>query len=236
MRAASIFREVLGGHHMVVEGREFETETETVKGGPDRQEQVLVFSVRPYAGDAGRCSRCLQPCPGCHRLTPLQAPLASFRIYRAAGCGHRGRVLPRLFAQVLIHRLPADAELPRQPGLRLPRRRALPQLGDAVLTQDAFATAVGAAGLGQGDALRWRSPINARSNSANAPITDSNSCAMGLSSPVNVRCSLRNSTRTAVSARIVPTNAIRSMPDVGASYRSGWFDLGSVAPCATPST
>ena len=149
---------------------------------------------------------------------------------------HSAEGRARAGPQVLIHRLPADAELPRQLGLGLPRRRALPQLGDAVLTQDAFATAVGAAGLGQGDALRWRSPINARSNSANAPITDSNSCAMGLSSPVNVRCSLRNSTRTAVSARIVPTNAIRSMPDVGASYRSGWFDLGSVAPCATPST
>jgi len=57
---------------MVVEGMEFETETETVpvpvpvpvKGGPDRQEKVLVFSVRPYARDAGPCSRCLRPCPG----------------------------------------------------------------------------------------------------------------------------------------------------------------------------
>jgi len=31
--------------------------------GEDREERVLVFSVRPYAGDAGRCSRCLRPCP-----------------------------------------------------------------------------------------------------------------------------------------------------------------------------
>ena len=66
MRAASIFKEVLGGHHMVVEDGKFETETVPVKGVDDRQEQeqVLVFSVRPYARDAGPCSRCLAPCPG----------------------------------------------------------------------------------------------------------------------------------------------------------------------------
>jgi len=64
LRAASIFREVLGGHHMVVEEGKFVTETVPVKGVDDRQEQVLVFSVRPYARDAGRCSRCLASCPG----------------------------------------------------------------------------------------------------------------------------------------------------------------------------
>ncbi len=54
---------------------EFETETETetvpVKGGPDRQEQVLVFSVRPYARDRagarGVCdrARAMRPGQGC---------------------------------------------------------------------------------------------------------------------------------------------------------------------------
>ena len=42
---------------------------------------------------------------------------------------------------------------------------------------------------------------------------------------VAVHHPLRAQRWAAVSARIVPTNAIRSMPDVGASYRSGWFDL-----------
>ncbi len=50
---------------------------------------------------------------------------------------------------------------------------------------------------------RWRSRISERSNSANAPITDSSNVAIAVSSPVKVSCSLANCTRTprAVSVR-----------------------------------
>ncbi len=64
MRASRVFGEVLGGHHMVIEDVEVGTEVVTVKGQPDRECPVLVASVRPYARDAGRCSRCLARCPG----------------------------------------------------------------------------------------------------------------------------------------------------------------------------
>jgi hypothetical protein len=42
---------------------------------------------------------------------------------------------------------------------------------------------------------RWRSRINARSNSAKAPITESNKLAIGESSPVKCNPSLTNSIR-----------------------------------------
>lgn len=64
MRASRVFGEVLGGHHMIIEDVEVGTEVVTAKGQPDRECPVLVASVRPYARDAGRCSRCLARCPG----------------------------------------------------------------------------------------------------------------------------------------------------------------------------
>ena len=59
-----VFGEVLGGQRLIVEGVETDTETVKVKGEEDRAVEVLVFSVRPYARDRGKCSRCLRKCPG----------------------------------------------------------------------------------------------------------------------------------------------------------------------------
>ena len=64
MRASRVFGEVLGGHHMIVEDVELGTEIVTARGEPDREVAVLIASVRPYARDAGRCSRCGVRCPG----------------------------------------------------------------------------------------------------------------------------------------------------------------------------
>ena len=64
MRTASLFSQVLGGHHMVVEDLEFTTETIKTKAGEDRDEQVLIATVRPYARDTSRCPRCKRKCPG----------------------------------------------------------------------------------------------------------------------------------------------------------------------------
>jgi transposase len=39
-------------------------ETETSRGRKPKTSEVLVFSVRPKASEAGRCSRCRKRCPG----------------------------------------------------------------------------------------------------------------------------------------------------------------------------
>ena len=49
---------------MVVEDLEFTTETVKIKGQEDREETVLIATVRRYTRDAGRCSRCGKRCPG----------------------------------------------------------------------------------------------------------------------------------------------------------------------------
>lgn len=49
---------------MIVESVALDTETVKVRGEPDRVVEVLVFSVRPYSRDTGKCSRCLRRCPG----------------------------------------------------------------------------------------------------------------------------------------------------------------------------
>jgi len=59
-----VIGEVVGGQGLIVEGVDLDTETVKVKGEADRLVEVLVFSVRPYASDKGKCSRCLRRCPG----------------------------------------------------------------------------------------------------------------------------------------------------------------------------
>ncbi|MGZ4556579.1 MAG: transposase family protein [Mycobacteriaceae bacterium] len=59
MRASRVFGEVLGGHDMIVEDVDLATEIVATRGEADREVAVLIASVRPYARDAGRCSRCL---------------------------------------------------------------------------------------------------------------------------------------------------------------------------------
>jgi transposase len=59
LRASRVFGEVLGGHDMIVEDVDLATEIVATRGEADREVAVLITSVRPYARDAGRCSRCL---------------------------------------------------------------------------------------------------------------------------------------------------------------------------------
>jgi hypothetical protein len=90
----------------------------------------------------------------------------------------------------------AAAEVAGKAGLLLPRAGPLRQLA-GLLGRECFpASAVGSACLGQGDPFLLASPITARSNSAKAPMTESNRFARGESSPVKVRFSLTNSIRT----------------------------------------
>ncbi|MGK2880002.1 MAG: transposase family protein [Mycobacterium sp.] len=57
-----VFAAGLGEQNMVIEDVMIETET-TARKEPKTSE-VLVFSVRPKASQAGRCSRCRKRCPG----------------------------------------------------------------------------------------------------------------------------------------------------------------------------
>ena len=57
-----VFATGLGDQNMVIEDVTIETET-TGRKRPKTSE-VLVFSVRPKASQAGRCSRCRKRCPG----------------------------------------------------------------------------------------------------------------------------------------------------------------------------
>ena len=56
MRTTRVWRRVLGVEHTVIESVELEPDG---RGG-----EVLIASVRPKAGVARRCSRCLRRCPG----------------------------------------------------------------------------------------------------------------------------------------------------------------------------
>ena len=62
MRLSRIFAAGLGDQNMVIEDVTIETET-TGRKKPKTSE-ILVFSVRPKASQAGRCSRCRKRCPG----------------------------------------------------------------------------------------------------------------------------------------------------------------------------
>jgi len=57
MRKARVFGQVLGVQGMVVGDV-------TVQVDPDGDGEVLVVSVRPDAGAAGRCAQCRRRCPG----------------------------------------------------------------------------------------------------------------------------------------------------------------------------
>ncbi|WP_414686152.1 ISL3 family transposase [Mycobacterium sp.] len=63
MRKNRVFGEAVGGANLVVEDVTIEVETRR-----ERKEtvscEVLVFRVRPKAGQVGRCSRCRKVCPG----------------------------------------------------------------------------------------------------------------------------------------------------------------------------
>jgi hypothetical protein len=56
-------------------------------------------------------------------------------------------------SQVLVHRFPTHAELARNVGLALASGDAAPQVGDLIGGQGGFAAPIGAALLGEGDAL-----------------------------------------------------------------------------------
>ena len=62
MRNSRIFAAGLGDHNMVIENLTIETETS--RGKNPTSSEVLVFSVRPKAAQANRCSRCRRRCPG----------------------------------------------------------------------------------------------------------------------------------------------------------------------------
>lgn len=57
-----IFATGSGGQNMVIE--DVTIETETSRGRRPTSSEVLVFSVRPKAREASRCSRCRKRCPG----------------------------------------------------------------------------------------------------------------------------------------------------------------------------
>ena len=57
-----VFAAGLGDQNMVIE--DVSIETETSRGKRPTTSEVLVFSVRPKASQAGRCSRCRKRCPG----------------------------------------------------------------------------------------------------------------------------------------------------------------------------
>ena len=63
MRKTRVFAAGLGDQNMIVEGVNIEVETRQRRKQPVTEE-VLVFTVRPKAAAAGRCSRCLARCPG----------------------------------------------------------------------------------------------------------------------------------------------------------------------------
>ena len=62
MRKSRVFAAGLGDQNMVVE--DVSVEVETTRGKWPKTSEVLVFSVRPKAAAAGRCSRCRARCPG----------------------------------------------------------------------------------------------------------------------------------------------------------------------------
>ena len=62
LRKTRIFAAGLGDQNMVVE--DVTIETETSRGKRPVTAEVMVFTVRPAAAAAGRCSRCLARCPG----------------------------------------------------------------------------------------------------------------------------------------------------------------------------
>ena len=99
-------------------------------------------------------------------------------------------------SQVLIQGFATDSEFTSQLGLLLASLDTLAQFGNTLRRQGFLPATVGPALLGERDALALPLGIKARSNSANAPITDSIRFAIGESSPVKVKCSLRNSMRT----------------------------------------
>jgi transposase len=57
-----VFATGLGDQNMVIE--DVTIQTETTRGRSPTTSEVLVFSVRPKASQAGRCSRCRRRCPG----------------------------------------------------------------------------------------------------------------------------------------------------------------------------
>jgi transposase len=62
LRMSRVFATGLGDQNMVIE--DVAIETETSRGKRSTTSEVLVFSVRPKASQAGRCSRCRKRCPG----------------------------------------------------------------------------------------------------------------------------------------------------------------------------
>ncbi|MGH3999164.1 MAG: ISL3 family transposase [Pseudonocardiaceae bacterium] len=63
MRVSSIFADGLGERNMVIEDVAIEAETRQHRK-EETTTEVLVFTVRPKADAAGRCSRCRRRCPG----------------------------------------------------------------------------------------------------------------------------------------------------------------------------
>lgn len=62
MRISRVFAAGLGDQNMVIE--DVTIESETSRGKRPVTSEVLVFSVRPKASQAGRCSRCRKRCAG----------------------------------------------------------------------------------------------------------------------------------------------------------------------------
>ena len=62
MRMSRVFARSLGDQNMVIE--DVSVEVETSRGRNPVSTEVLVFSVRPKASQASRCSRCRKVCPG----------------------------------------------------------------------------------------------------------------------------------------------------------------------------
>jgi hypothetical protein len=74
-------------------------------------------------------------------------------VANAATCSLIPCPFHRCCPQILVHRFPADAELPGQDRFRGTGRGPLDQLGDLFLVQRRFPAPVGAALFGQGDAF-----------------------------------------------------------------------------------
>jgi transposase len=62
VRKSRIFADALGDQNMVIE--DVSVDTETSRGKDPVTSEVMVFSVRPKASQASRCSQCRKRCPG----------------------------------------------------------------------------------------------------------------------------------------------------------------------------
>jgi hypothetical protein len=127
--------------------------------------------------------------------------------------------------EVLVEGFAADAEFPGQAGLLLPRASPPPQLARLLGPECLPASTVGPAGPGQGDPFALAFPDRGPFELGEAPMTERIRFAMGESSPVKTRCSLRNSIHPSSSA---------SAPATGGHPGSGRAGPCCARPAGTP--